>query len=84
MLRATPEKLINQLIEDTNSADTNYIEENIYLIKPASAVQGGLMGIKTGFAGIEIQREKPSPRNRIEEKKKKFFPLIFKIIFVRL
>ena len=27
LLRATPEKLINQLIEDTNSADTNYIED---------------------------------------------------------
>ena len=26
LLRATPEKLINQLIEDTNSADPNYIE----------------------------------------------------------
>jgi len=27
LLRARPDKLINQLIEDTNSADTNYIED---------------------------------------------------------
>ena len=36
LLRATPEKLINQLIEDTNSADPNYIEaiqKNYYILK---------------------------------------------------
>ena len=61
LLRATPEKLINQLIEDTNSADPNYIEaiqKNYYILKvlnPENQNQKFLVLLNLFFS-IKIQR----------------------------
>ena len=60
LLRATPEKLINQLIEDTNSADPNYIEviqKNYYILKllnPENQNQKFLVLLNLFFS-IQIQ-----------------------------